>query len=44
MDCDQEGCDAEAVCNIAIWIDGEAMHVLYFCAEHAPDGAEFFEV
>ena len=37
-----EACDKDAVACTSEWLNDEAMKVLYWCAEHAPEDAEFF--
>jgi hypothetical protein len=42
MNCDHEGCESEAVCCSHEWISDDGLLVLYWCEDHAPDGAEYF--
>jgi len=43
MKCEHQGCTNWANHCISYWLNKDAMLVLYYCEEHAPEGCEEFE-
>jgi hypothetical protein len=44
MPCDHSGCTRMSEWTSSEWLNKDAMVVKYWCVEHAPLDAEFFEV
>jgi hypothetical protein len=38
-----EDCGSHSCYSIARWLSDGAMVVLYYCADHAPDDADYFD-